>query len=169
MADVETKTRRAYRGFKRRMATRARVLEDQLGPEEAAAVSEEAARRYRDLAPEVATIPKGMMNGALMGTYEYLAYAKALEARGHDYESVRSFFDDSYAALVDRVPGWLGRVLYRVTLPLVRWQFRREAKASLETDEGWRFRFVEGGETGHDFGFDVESCAVCAAFERHDA
>ena len=73
--------RRIRRAFRRRARLRTRVLQARFGADEARQVADDAEARFDGYVPEVAALPGGVLNGALASTYEYLAYANAIDAR----------------------------------------------------------------------------------------
>jgi hypothetical protein len=160
------------KSFRRRTRLRRKCLDERYGREMTDRVVEEADKEYSSLLSEIDALPKGMMNGALAGTYEYLAYAKALAREGRSAEEIGLFFDESYDVLVSRFPRFLGPLVFRLARPLIKARLRKEAAQSQalpETEGGWRFEFLEAEKGSHDFGFDVKSCAVCELFSKHDA
>ena len=163
--------RKLLRRFDRLAKRRFAALADRFGDETAGAVREEAREHYRQLAPEVAAIGDGILNGALEGTYEYLAYYKALKRRGQSVEEIGGFFQDSFLAIIARFPQRLIRLLFRLARPFLARRLRREAAESQRNEDpsAWRFSFVDGDKGSFDFGFDVTNCAVCAVYARHDA
>ena len=162
--------RKLLKGFAKRAAQRRPVLVDACGEAEADVILAEARREFETLVPEVAAIEGGLMNGALKGTYEYLAYAKAMKAAGWSTERIGEHFAEALRHLAARYPSWLPRTVYRAVRPILARMLRREAVASQQTSDpaGWRFEFVEGEPGGADFGMDVKNCAVCHLFARHD-
>lgn len=160
------------KSFRRRVRLRRLCLDERYGREMTDRIVEHADREYASFLTEIAALPKGMMNGALAGTYEYLAYAKALDREGRPAEEVGLFFDESYDALVSRFPSFLGRLLFRLARPLIKARLRKEAAQSQALRQGaggWRFEFLEAEKGSHDFGFDLKSCPICELFSKHGA
>ena len=161
---------RELRAFDKRSRLRRRALTSRFDSAQLDALVDEARGHYEALLPEMSRIPGGVMNGALRGTYEYLAYAKALRGHGMTVEEMGEFFERSYLELVARYPRWLLRGVLRLVRPLLVRRLRREARESGEQplEGGWRFEFVEPEPGAKGFGMNVESCAVCTLYARHE-
>ena len=141
------------KSFRRRTRLRRQCLDERYGREVTDRIVEDAEKEYASFLSEIDALPKGMMNGALAGTYEYLAYAKALDHEGRPAEEIGLFFDESYDALVRRFPRFFGRLVFRLARPFIKARLRKEAAQSQapfevesagESEGGWRFEFVEG-------------------------
>jgi hypothetical protein len=145
------------------------ALADLCGPE-APSVSADARAEYQEMLPEIAALGPELLNAALAGTYEYLAYAKALRRHGHPDEAIGAFFADSFRDLLAWLPLRLGRFVYRLAQGRIARRLRREAAASQRSADagGWQFAFVEGERAG-EYGMDIQSCAVCSLYTRHGA
>ena len=157
------------------------MLEERYDSQVADRVIAAATAEYRKLVPEVTALSNRLLDGALAGTYEYLAYGKALKAEGVAPEDIGGMFADVYDKLVAKAPVWLLEPILRMGTPLLRWKLRRDAEslARQPRREGdWQFEVVDkrtGASTDEDedarvdFGFDIKSCAVCSLYQRHDA
>jgi len=174
------------KSFRRRARLRRRVLDRMLGEGPADAVIQDAESHYLGFVPEMVAVPRGILNGALLGTYELLAYGLALRARGVSAGDVGDFYMESYRLLSGRYPRFLLALVFRVFRPFLVRRLRKEARESraasgtsvenrnngeAERDatypDRWEFDFLEPEPGGRGFGFDVRSCSVCSLFSRH--
>ena len=171
---VAAQSSRLSRSFRKKAAVRSRVLVERYGEEIATQITEDACRRYDSFVPEIESLPKGLLNGALAGTYDYLVYAQAMRERGYSAEEIGSFFSDSYDTLIERFPKWLGPVIFRVARPFLRRKLKKDAAANTRDSrersaDGWQYEYVAPEHGSHDLGFNVTQCAVCTLFKRHEA
>ncbi len=168
MANADEK---ALRAFRRRAAQRSPALEGRFSPTEIGEILAEAETAYAGWLPEIRALPKLLLNGALEGTYELLAYSIVLEKRGLSPREIGDFFDASYRLLVRRYPRFLLKAVFRLARPLLIRKLRKDAETTrtvgAEGTGGWEFDFVEPERGAHAFGIDVTQCAVCSLYARH--
>jgi hypothetical protein len=166
---VSRKVDKAVAEFERR-GQRIRPLLVELGGEaKADAILERAREEFATLAPEAVELSGGIFDSALAGTYQYLAFYKAMRD-DFPVETIGRFYADTFHLLAARVPRGLARVGYRLARPFLARRLRREAEATqANTAPGsWRFDYIES-EDGDAFGVNVTRCAVCALYAKHDA
>ena len=95
----------------------------------------EAMEHYRGFVPEMAAVPRGALNSALLGTYELLAYGLALRTQGASAERIGAFYEKSYQALSGRYPSFLLTAAFRLFRPFLIRRLRKEALASQASAE----------------------------------
>ncbi len=160
------------RRFVKRSTRYREVIAEYLEDEAAERVVDRATAEYGSLATEISGLSNRLLDGALAGTYEYLAYGKALKAEGLTPDDIGEIYAKVYQRLVANVPLWIVKPVVRLARPLLRWKLRRDA-ATLASephrDGNWRYEVVERQPGVVDFGFDITSCAVCSLYRRHDA
>ena len=100
-SEVRVKRRkRLMKAFERRGKGRERILAGRYGADAAAAIAQDAHRAYEDLVDEIpyAGRDRDIMARASIGTYEMLAFYKAMKAHGHSLVDVGTFVEESSAA-----------------------------------------------------------------------
>ena len=169
--DSIARARRLLRWFDRQSRRCPAALTGHFDAETARAVCAEAREEYIALIPEIPYVGGGEnpMATYVPSGYWGLAYYRPLTRRGHTIAQIGPALADASIPLLAWAPGWLGRWLIRLALPLMKWRFKRGAALSQQRRYAGDFVFAYYEGDDCDFGMDIQECAVCIACARHDA
>ena len=94
------------------------LLIERYGDEVATRIVGRATQDYRAMTPEITELSNRLLDGALAGTYEYLALGKAMRSEGIASDEVGVFYTAVYERLVSGVAA-LARQARRATASAV--------------------------------------------------
>ena len=136
-----------------------------------AEILREARREYETLADEVPY--KGndfdLMKVNIVGPAQLLAVALVLRRRGHASEAIGVWFEDAFEVPGSWVPRWLIRALFPIVRPLLLRRVRASACASQERRHPDEFLWEVVDEPGSAVAVNIQRCAVCQLYGKHDA
>jgi hypothetical protein len=158
--------------FDKALAFRRTALSARLGAAVTEDVLREAREQYESLVEDIpyAGRDRDIMAINIIIPAELLAFVLVLRRRGHSREEIGTLISELVEIPFQRLPIWLVRPFLRLSLPLVRWWMRRQARASQERQHPDEFIWeVTAGDGTTDLGINIRSCAVCKTFAKHDA
>jgi hypothetical protein len=169
-AGLGPRAQRLLRRFDRFARSARPALEQHFGSE-ATAIAREARSEFQRLAGEIPYRGResDMMFGNIAGPYQILAYVLVLKGRSHPLQAIGAWVGDAVPVPASWVPRWLVRPVLRLALPLLLRRARRSARASQENPQADEFVWEIVEEPGSDLALNIQSCAVCAAYAKHDA